>query len=64
MKEGDEADNKRSLKPSKSRAKPKGELMVDSKLEGDGDNQLNGIPTTKEEKIKSLKAVSVAMLVS
>lgn len=62
VKEGDEADNKRSIKPSKSRAKPKGELMTDSRLEGDGDNHLNGIPTTKEEKIKSLKAVSVFQL--
>ncbi|CAM6084781.1 unnamed protein product [Calypogeia fissa] len=56
VKEGDEVDNKRSLKPSKSRAKPKGELMVDSRLEGDGDNQLNSALATKEEKIKSLKA--------
>jgi hypothetical protein len=60
LKEGDEADNKRLLKPAKSRAKPKGELVLDARLDGDAENHVNGVPTTKEDKLKTLKVVCIS----
>ncbi|KAG6543725.1 hypothetical protein Mapa_014909 [Marchantia paleacea] len=54
LKEGEEVDNKKAIKAVKSRAKPKVEVVMDG-IEGDGDNHLVGVLTTKDDKLKSLK---------
>eukprot|EP00249_Psilotum_nudum_P015308 c25253_g1_i1 orf=711-3452(+) len=47
--------SKRAVKTGKLRPKVKVEIALDAGLDGDADSQLIGVPTTKEEKIKSLK---------
>lgn len=62
LKEGEEVDNKKAIKVVKSRAKPKVEVVMDG-IEGDGDNHLVGVLTTKDDKLKSLKDVSILISV-
>lgn len=53
--DGDDAC-KKAVKSAKSRSKVKGETTLESGVDGEMDSQLAGIPATREENVKSLKA--------